>query len=190
MSSGKNRGLKALKTFYNIYCGLGALLLAVIALIVIFSVVARYFFSKSWQELQEFCVVCFALSSFWGMGLCILNNEHIIVDVLVSRMGKRLRRVFDLISLLITLAVMSFFTYQSFLYVAANGRQLSYGMRIPMYWLYGIMPLASVLCLICVVIRLVLWGMDIPNPLDYQNRQAADTEPGTDNSQERRSAGK
>lgn len=171
----KNKSIVvALKKFYSLYCGFGAILIALIASIVIISVIARYCFGKSWQQLQEFCTVSFALSSFWGMGLCVLSNEHIIVDTLVIKFNKKVQRSFALLGLIVTFIVVAIFTYLSFEYVVTNGRQLSYGMRIPMYYLYGIMPITSALCLVCVVIRVVLWFKNIEDPLDHRDPEDED----------------
>lgn len=177
MNSNGIRGEKLLKKIHDVYLAVGALILALITVLVTFTVIARYFFGQSWMQLQEFITVCFALSSFWGMGLCVLNNEHIVVDVLIIRMKGKLRRIFDMVSLLVTTVVLAFFTYQSFIYVINNGRQLSYGMRIPMYWLYGIMPVAAVLSLICVLVRWVLWFKNVPNPLDSHDKLPEIDEP-------------
>ena len=109
--------------------------MALLAALVIFTVIARYFFSLSWKELSEFNTTLFAFTTFWGMAI---------------------------INYLIVLAVVLVFTYQGFKYVGVAGKQISQGMEIPMMYMYGIMPVCGIICAICVVIKIItLYKADI-----------------------------
>ena len=44
------------KKIFTVYFYIGVIALALLAVIVIFTVIMRYFFSKSWKELSEFNV--------------------------------------------------------------------------------------------------------------------------------------
>ena len=65
---------------FQVYFGIGVAAMGLLAVLVIFSVIARYFFSLSWKELSEFNVTLFAFTTFWGMGINVLKGEHVIID--------------------------------------------------------------------------------------------------------------
>ena len=45
--------------------------MALLAALVIFTVIARYCFSLSWKQLAEFNTTLFAFTTFWGMGCAV-----------------------------------------------------------------------------------------------------------------------
>ena len=59
--------------------------MGLLAVLVIFSVIARYFFSLSWKQLSEFNVTLFAFTTFWGMGINVLKGEHVIIDIVYDK---------------------------------------------------------------------------------------------------------
>ncbi len=139
----------------DLYAVIGTVAMGLLALLVVFSVTMRYCFSLSWKGLSEFNVVLFAFTTFWGMGLNVLKGEHVIIDILydgVKPAGKRWLSVFNYTIVLIVDLV---FTYQGWLYAAKMGKQISQGMEIPMYFMYGIMPVCGTLCAICIVAKIV-----------------------------------
>ncbi len=129
--------------------------MGLLAVLVIFSVIARYFFSLSWKELSEFNVTLFAFTTFWGMGINVLKNEHVIIDILYDRVPPAIKRWLSVLNYLIVLAVVLVFTYQGFQYVGVAGKQISQGMEIPMKYMYGIMPVSGAICAACVLIKIV-----------------------------------
>ena len=127
--------------------------MALLAALVIFTVIARYCFSLSWKQLAEFNTTLFAFTTFWGMGINVIKDEH----VMPAR-----KRWLAIINYLIVLAVVLVFTYQGFKYVGVAGKQISQGMEIPMMYMYGIMPVCGIICAICVVIKIItLYKADI-----------------------------
>lgn len=129
--------------------------MGMLAVLVIFSVIARYFFSLSWKELSEFNVTLFAFTTFWGMGINVLKGEHVIIDILYDRVPPVLKRWLSVLNYIIVLVVDLVFVYQGFIYVGVAGKQISQGMEIPMKYMYGIMPVSGIICAICVVIKIV-----------------------------------
>ena len=139
---------------FKLYFGIGVAALAILAILVCFSVIMRYFFSKSWKELSEFNVTLFAFTTFWGMGINVIKGEHVKIDILYHTFRPGLRRIVHTLDLGIMLLIDIVFTVQGFRYVSMAGRQLSMGMEIPMKYMYGIMPLSGILCAVCILIRL------------------------------------
>ena len=54
------------KKLYNIYFTIGAVAMALLAILVAFTVIARYFFAHSWKQLAEF------ITTLFGMGCNLL----------------------------------------------------------------------------------------------------------------------
>lgn len=143
------------KKLYNIYFTIGAVAMALLAILVAFTVVARYFFAHSWKQLAEFITTLFAFTTFWGMGVCLLRNDHVIIDIVYDRIKPSIKRWVAVLDYVIVLAVVLVFTFYSFRYVKTAGIQISQGMGIPMKYMYGIMPVSGILCAICTVIKIV-----------------------------------
>lgn len=129
--------------------------MGLLAALVIFSVIARYFFSHSWKQLAEFNVTLFAFTTFWGMGINVIKNEHVIIDILFDSVKPSVKRWLSVLDYLIVLAVDLVFTYQGFKYVKVAGKQISQGMEIPMKYMYGIMPVCGIICGICIIIKII-----------------------------------
>lgn len=129
---------------------------ALLAVLVIFAVIARYFFSLSWKQLAEFNTTLFAFTTFWGMGINVIKDEHVMIDILYDNVKPARKRWLAMVNYLIVLVVDLVFTWQGFKYVGVAGKQISQGMEIPMKYMYGIMPVCGVICAICVVIKLIM----------------------------------
>lgn len=120
--------------------------MALLAALVIFTVIARYCFSLSWKQLAEFNTTLFAFTTFWGMGINVIKDEHVMIDILYDGVKPARKRWLAIVNYLIVLAVVLVFTYQGFKYVGVAGKQISQGMEIPMMYMYGIMPLFIIIC--------------------------------------------
>ena len=106
--------------------------MALLAALVIFTVIARYCFSLSWKQLAEFNTTLFAFTTFWGMGINVIKDEHVMIDILYDGVKPARKRWLAIVNYLIVLAVVLVFTYQGFKYVGVAGKQISQGMEIPM----------------------------------------------------------
>lgn len=140
---------------FKVYFGIGVVAMGLLAALVIFSVIARYFFSHSWKQLSEFNVTLFAFTTFWGMGINVLKNEHVMIDILYDAVKPPVKRWLSVMNYLIVLVVDLVFTIQGYKYVGVAGKQISQGMEIPMKYMYGIMPVCGVICAVCIVIRII-----------------------------------
>ncbi len=109
--------------------------MALLAALVIFTVIARYCFSLSWKQLAEFNTTLFAFTTFWGMGINVIKDEHVMIDILYDGVKPARKRWLAIINYLIVLAVVLVFTYQGFKYVGVAGKQISQGMEIPMMYI-------------------------------------------------------
>ena len=156
--------MKTIKAFgtalHKLYAGIGMAAMGMLALLVILTVIARYFFSLSWKELEEFVTVLFAFTTFWGLGFAVLEGEHVVIDI-VSRLFKpSVKRIMGIFNLMIALAVDIIVCVYSFIYIGKIGSHLSPGMMIPMKYIYGVMPVCFIICAICIGIKIILTAAD------------------------------
>lgn len=143
------------KAVYTVYFDIGVAAMALLAILVIFTVIARYFFAHSWKQLSEFNVTLFAFTTFWAMGINVLRGEHVMIDILFNKLKPAAKRWMSVINYLIVLIVDLVFTYEGIKYTNMAGVQISQGMEIPMKYMYGIMPLSGIICAICIVIKII-----------------------------------
>lgn len=143
------------KRLFSVYMGIGVAGIGLMALTTIFSVIMRYFFSLNWKELSEFNVTLFAFTTFWGMGINVIKDEHVIIDFFYDRIPPAIKRWVAVFNYAIVLVVDVFFTHYSYIYTLKAGKQISQGMEVPMYFMYGIMPVCGVICALCIIIKII-----------------------------------
>ena len=139
----------------RIYMGIGAAAMGLLAFLVIFTVIMRYCFSLSWKSLSEFNVTLFCFTTFWAMGLNVLLDEHVSINILYDRIPPAIKRWVFVFNNIVMLVVDCLFVKYSWAYAMKMGKQISQGMEIPMMYMYGIMPVCGVICALCIVYKLV-----------------------------------
>ena len=137
------------------YICIGAAAMGLLAVLVIFTVIMRYCFSLSWKSVSEFNVTLFAFTTFWTMGLNVLRDEHVSINILLDKFSPVVQRWLKVLNGFIIMAVDGVFVYYSWLYACKMGGQISQGMEIPMLYMYGIMPVSGAICALCVLIKLI-----------------------------------
>lgn len=143
------------KKLFRIYMGIGVVGVGLMACVTIFAVVMRYFFALNWKSLSEFNVTLFAFTTFWAMGVNVIKDEHVIIDFFYDRIKPSVKRWVAVFNYSIVLLVSGAFTYYSYIYTLKAGKQISMGMEIPMYFMYGVMPLSGVVCTICIIVKII-----------------------------------
>lgn len=136
--------------------------MALLAALVIFTVIARYCFSLSWKQLAEFNTTLFAFTTFWGMGINVIKDEHVMIDILYD--GVSLPASAGLPSSTTSSCWLWFWCSPiraSSMWVLPVSRSVR-AWRSPMMYMYGIMPVCGIICAICVVIKIItLYKADI-----------------------------
>lgn len=163
------------KILYKIYLAIGIISIAVMALCVIGTVIARYCFGISHKFLEEFITTVFAFSTFWGIGICFIENEHVTINSIFDMFPKKLKiaaTIFDNIVTLLVLAVMVKFGAS---YALKFGNQLSFGMEIPYLYMYGIIPLGCFLGIICVLVKFCSFISGLFHPKSESNENGLQT---------------
>ena len=140
-------------TVEKIYFGIGAAAMGLLAFLVIFTVIMRYCFSLSWKSVSEFNVLLFTFTTFWGLGLNVLKNEHVAVTILYDALPAVAKKWISVLNYIVMLVVDVLFIKYGWAYAVKMGKQLSMGMEIPMFYMYGLMPLCGVICALCIIIK-------------------------------------
>ncbi|MBN1776661.1 MAG: TRAP transporter small permease [Clostridiales bacterium] len=136
---------KVLKAYYY----LGVAILALMAILVTFAVVMRYFFDLSWLWLSEINVILFTFTTFWGMAVCIRKEEHVGIDVLYRKFSPRVKKIFTIVNYGIVFGVLIFLTFALTKYMSVVANQRSPGIvfangdHLPMVYIYSVMPVTA-----------------------------------------------
>lgn len=141
----------------DLYISIGAAVMGLIALIVMLTVILRYFFSITFIWVEEFVTFAFIFTTFWGVGACILKNEHITIDYLFNMLTGKVRIALGIINNIIVIFVCYVVLLNSFKWIAAVGNQISDGLRINMKYVYILMPISMIMTMVCGIIKTVLF---------------------------------
>lgn len=149
------------KKIYQCYVGMGIAAMAFVAIGVIFAVIMRYFFNISFTFLEELITLVFTFTTFWGIGICVLENEHVLIDFFFVKWPKKVQRWMNVLNYLIVLFSLILLQYYAIKWIAVAGKTISNGMRIKYMYIYGIMPIGVGISLICVLVKLYSLVKDI-----------------------------
>ncbi|MFV0359375.1 TRAP transporter small permease [Tropicimonas sp.] len=146
---------------------LGALLrpllfagMAALIVVITLQVVSRVFFTAfGWtEELARFLLVWL---TFTGAVYAWYARRHIAVSVIVERLPGTSRRIATTIALLVALTFLLALARVGHEYMSVQSFQKSAAMRIPMSWVYAIIPVSSLLMAwLCLsdLVRLLIAG--------------------------------
>lgn len=150
--------INTLKTFskkiYKLYINIGIFAVGLIAFCVIFSVIARYFLGISFLFLEEFITTIFAFTTFWGIGICVMEEEHVAINSIYDKFPPKFKIFATIFNFIVIIVVDLAMIKYGFKYMTKFGNQLSMGMSIPMKYMYGIIPLGCSIALIAMIIKL------------------------------------
>ena len=150
-----NKLKKIGSTIEKAYTAVGAAAMGLLAFLVIFTVIMRYCFSLSWKSVSEFNVMLFTFTTFWGLGLNVLKGEHVSINLLYDKFPPMVKKIISLVNHVVMLVVDVTFIHYGWAYAVKMGKQLSMGMEIPMFYMYGVMPLCGVICAVCIIAKAI-----------------------------------
>ena len=128
--------------------GLTVVSCSVMCIILLLQVLFRYVFRISAVWTEEIALITFLYTIFLGASLVIVQSKHIGFDALVALFPKKFNAVvwfFSNIAVLVFLVVMIVSGYKL---VVAGRTDVSPMLRIPMSWLYAIIPVSGVTMLL------------------------------------------
>jgi len=159
---------------YKIYFGIGIFSIALMTCCVIFAVIARYCFGYSHKALEEFITTVFAFSTFWGIGICFIENEHVTIDSIYAMFPKWLKIGATFFNNIVTMIVLVVMVKFGGTYALKFGSQISSGMEIPYIWMYGIIPIGCALGVICLLIKFCQFIVSLAHPLPAEDSESSE----------------
>lgn len=103
--------LRWLVRLMNVLAGISAILMT---LLVFLATVMRYFMGAPLMFSDELVGLLFVCMAFLAVPMALLQRRHIAVDLVVRHMRGRLRRVIDIVAVLIFIAFAVIFIYNAF----------------------------------------------------------------------------
>ena len=123
------------------FCTLAAMIAVISA-----QIVARVWFSAlSWsEELARYLLVW---TSFLGAALAWQRGRHIAVGFLIEMLPSRLRQLCRALAALVAIAFFAVLIGVGVQYMKLQGFQVSASLRIPMPWIYSVIPFSAAVML-------------------------------------------
>lgn len=145
----------------NVYYYIGVAVLALMAVLVTFAVVMRYFFDLSWLWLSEINVILFTFTTFWGMAVCLWKEDHVGIDMLYNKFSPGVKKIFAVINYSIVLGVLIFLTFAltKYMGVVANQRSpgivFANGNHLSMVYIYSVMPVTAIVSMFVTLNKII-----------------------------------
>ncbi|GFN21706.1 TRAP transporter small permease [Thermanaeromonas sp. C210] len=134
---------------------LGVLMLLMV--VVIFAqVIARYVLHNSLSWSEEIGRYLFIWITFLGAVIGVKERLHVGVDVVVNAVPPGVRRIPVLVGNLLMIVFVAYMLQGSFKLLELGRHQVSPATSIPMLYPYLILPLASILMLVYLLVNAVL----------------------------------
>lgn len=143
----------------------GAMCLAAMMFLMVSDVVMRYFFDKPIRGAFDLTEYMMAVVFSFGLPYCIINKNHIKVDILMERFSEKAQTVINMLLTPVSLVIFSLIAWQSILStkIQFDSHIVSSVLEIPRYpflalvflgyTCFAVVLLADVLNLIAKVVR-------------------------------------
>ena len=86
------------KGINNFELYLGAICSVAMIVIMFIQVIARYVFNNAFSWVEEVALVLFIFSIYFGAVAAILRNQHLRIELLLSKMTPKARKILEIIS--------------------------------------------------------------------------------------------
>lgn len=131
-------------------------LFSVILVIILVAVFFRYVINQSLFWSDEVVRYLFVWFTLLGAALVLGDRRHIRVEYFVEHMPLGLRRVVEIVGLVLILAFNVFLVVTGFMWVTETQGTSTPALGLPLNWvMYAALPLAAALCVFFAVRRLM-----------------------------------
>lgn len=135
------------------------ILLIVATIIMIFAmtlnIILRYVFHRSPIWASELTSFMFVWIVFFGVSILTKREDHITLEFIHNSKSKLIRNGAKLISRIISYIIAFLFIFQGYTLVIMSMEQVSLDMRIPMGFVYLIIPICGVLMVIHTTVNIL-----------------------------------
>ncbi|HBT47612.1 MAG TPA: TRAP transporter small permease [Peptococcaceae bacterium] len=151
-----NRPLAVLEAVARGLSVLLGLLMFLMVVVIFVQVIARYVFHNSLSWSEEIGRYLFIWITFLGAVIGVKERLHVGVDVAVKAMPAGVQRILVLVGNLLMIVFVVYMLQGSFKLLDLGRNQVSPATSIPMLYPYLILPLASILMLVYLLVNTVL----------------------------------
>ncbi|MDR1031041.1 MAG: TRAP transporter small permease [Treponema sp.] len=154
-----------------------AFFLAVMISLVFMNVVCRYLFSKGFAWSEEIARLCFIYLVYLGSIGAMRDNQHLIIDSILSRVPLMAQRLIYFLVQVGLLWLMSILTRGSWLLMLQNLRDRWVATHFPTYLVYAaglITGIAIGIIALANIFRLVIMKMSVADLLKMRDDSEAD----------------
>jgi TRAP-type C4-dicarboxylate transport system permease small subunit len=148
MSSRQNIWSKALDWVEDILAWIAGICIVAMMLAISYSVIARFVFNAPQPAVIELSGYLLLYTTFLGVPWLLRNDGHVKVDLLISKLGPRARRVFDTVTSVFGLVVALVLLWRGVLVTIdfyARGMKVFNILATPQYILLAVIPVGSLL---------------------------------------------
>lgn len=133
--------------------------LVIMAIVMMWQIIMRYFFKASMSWPEEFCRFMFVFSGFLSIGYCIRRDKMLKVDILLGLFPDWLKKVVDLIGRIVTLVFFTYLTYYAYFATMNSkaGGMKSSALGWPMWVIYGSVFVGSAIGVVREIQDLYRW---------------------------------
>lgn len=125
-----------------------AIVMGTLLVLIFTQVMLRFLFASSLLWIEELGRFMFVWLMFLGVSIGVYQNKHIAITFMWGLLPRLGTRLFQLLSILLGGIFFVFLTYKGFEFSLINLAGESSVLFIPLGYVYFIMPLASLLCVI------------------------------------------
>lgn len=128
----------------KLYDHLSVACMVLILLLVVGQVVMRYIFDSPLTWSEELAVYGMVYLTFIGSVMAMRDKEHIDVNIVYEFLPERFKRYFRIFSRLMTTVFLLLVIVYGFQLTFENFKVTSVATKIPMAYVYGIIPVCAV----------------------------------------------
>ena len=147
-----------LKKIYNVLdkiCEpIACLCLAVVIVITFVNAILRYAFDSPLGWIEEISVLLYTFMVFFGLSVTHKKNSAVGVDIIVSLLPPKGRRVMDTISVVLTLAIWGVLVVLGCRLAYSTKSSYTSYLRIPYHYIYWFFPISGFFCIVQLIHRL------------------------------------
>jgi len=131
-----------INSLVKLIMGASSLVLSVVTLL---AVITRFIFANPIPWSQDIIRICFVYLVFWGGAYCVKEKEHLNIDILLTSVNDKTRKVIEIIINLILLLFFVFLMYFGFIFMQTGVSQKAPYLPIPMSVYYLSLPSSAIL---------------------------------------------
>jgi TRAP-type C4-dicarboxylate transport system permease small subunit len=128
---------------------------ALMVLIIFVQVIMRYIFNNSLSWSEELGKFLFVWLSWIGISIGAKRNEHIKITMLTDKLSPSARKIVDIISEIIVIAICSVTTYYGISLVISQAPVYYAGIKISMSWGYLSVVVGCILMILRSIISII-----------------------------------